>query len=175
MDRVDKIMAYEGGDMSGTEVCEFFQEMINDGLVWQLQGSYGRAAHHLITSGGCTAAPRFSVQRHHARSLHYDFRLEHGGVLVSWAVPKGLPDKPKENRLGVHVADHELSYIDFDGEIPEGEYGAGRVELVDIGWFELIKWSDKHIKVTLHGKEFNGTWSLRNTKGKNWIIRVSKP
>ncbi len=76
---------------------------------------------------------RFVVQEHHARNLHWDLRLERDGVLVSWALPKGIPTNPKRNHLAVHVEDHPLDYIDFAGEIPAGEYGAGKVEDLGLG------------------------------------------
>ncbi len=100
-------------------------------------------------------APRFVVQEHHARRLHWDFRLERDGVLVSWAVPKGVPADPKKNHLAVHVEDHPLDYIDFAGEIPKGNYGAGSVSIWDSGTYDVHKWSDREVMVTLHGKRLH--------------------
>ena len=119
--------------------------------------------------------PRFVVQEHHATSLHWDFRLERDGVLVSWAVPKGIPPDPKRNHLAVHVEDHPLSYIDFAGEIPEGNYGAGAVAVWDQGTYEEIKWTEREVMVVLHGKRVEGRYVLFQTGGKNWMIHRMDP
>lgn len=113
---------------------------------------------------------RFVIQRHDATHLHYDFRLEHEGMLKSWAVPKGLSVEPGIKRLAVMVEDHPLDYIGFEGVIPEGEYGAGTVEVWDSGVYELESWEKNKIVFTLKGKKITGRYALINTGGKNWLI-----
>ncbi len=119
--------------------------------------------------------PRFVVHEHHARSLHWDLRLERDGVLVSWAIPKGIPTDPKRNHLAVHVEDHPLDYIDFAGEIPQGEYGAGAVKIWDSGTYETHKWRPDEVMVTFHGDRLQGKYVLFPTKGKNWMIHRMDP
>jgi len=115
------------------------------------------------------------VQEHHATSLHWDFRLERDGVLVSWAVPKGVPPDPKRNHLAVHVEDHPLAYIDFAGDIPEGNYGAGAVSIWDRGTYEEVKWTEREVMVILHGDRVEGRYVLFQTGGKNWMIHRMDP
>ena len=120
-------------------------------------------------------ALRFVVQRHAARSLHYDFRLERDGVLLSWAVPKGVPLALGERHLAVHVEDHPLDYGDFEGEIPAGQYGAGTVEIWDRGTYELVEEKkDGGLTVRLHGNRLEGLWTLvpahLDGKEKNWLL-----
>jgi bifunctional non-homologous end joining protein LigD len=126
-------------------------------------------------TGETTRGFRFVVQEHHARSLHWDLRLERDGVLVSWAVPKGIPDDPRRNRLAVHVEDHPLDYIDFAGEIPAGSYGAGEVQIWDAGTYECHKFRDDEVIVTFHGARVRGKYALFQTKGKNWMIHRMDP
>ncbi len=116
------------------------------------------------------AAGIFVVQEHHARRLHWDFRLERDGVLVSWALPKGVPDDPAVNHLAVHTEDHPLEYATFRGQIPRGEYGAGSVSIWDHGTYEAQKWNDREVKVTLRGQRVSGGYVLFATGGKNWMI-----
>jgi len=116
----------------------------------------------------------FVVQEHHARRLHWDFRLEKDGVLVSWALPKGVPDDPAINHLAVHTEDHPLEYGHFEGSIPKGEYGAGRVEIWDHGSYESEKWTEREIKVTLHGQRLHGGYVLFQTRGSDWMIHREK-
>ena len=124
---------------------------------------------------------RFAVQRHAARRLHYDFRLELEGTLKSWAVPRGPSLDPAEKRLAVHVEDHPLEYGDFEGTIPAGEYGAGEVVLWDRGrWTPVGDAADGYrrgtLKFTLHGEKLRGGWTLARMGGrageggKNWLL-----
>jgi bifunctional non-homologous end joining protein LigD len=120
-------------------------------------------------------SPIFVVQRHAARRLHYDFRLERNGALASWAVPKGVPLEPGERHLAVHVEDHPLEYATFAGEIPKGQYGAGTVEIWDDGTYELVEEKpDGGLTVRLEGKRLRGLWTLVPAKldrdPKNWLL-----
>jgi bifunctional non-homologous end joining protein LigD len=119
--------------------------------------------------------PIFVVQRHDARRLHYDFRLERNGALASWAVPKGVPLEPGQQALAVHVEDHPLDYATFEGEIPAGQYGAGTVEIWDHGTYELLEEKPNGgLTVRLNGERLQGSWALvpAHLSGdeKNWLI-----
>ncbi|AGK61999.1 DNA ligase D, 3-phosphoesterase domain protein [Archaeoglobus sulfaticallidus PM70-1] len=114
----------------------------------------------------------FVVQEHFAKKHHYDFRLEMNGVAKSWAVPKGMPLKRGERRLAIQVEDHDVDYMDFEGEIPDG-YGAGTVRIWDRGEYDLLKRSDNEIKVRLRGNKLNGVYVLLRfpKAGENsWLI-----
>lgn len=120
---------------------------------------------------------RFVVQKHQASHLHYDFRLELPAevdfgkiVLKSWAVPKGIPVVPKIKHLAVAVEDHPVSYLNFSGIIPEGNYGAGKVEIWDQGKFKLLESTLKSLKFELKGKKLKGNYVLFQLKGKNWLL-----
>jgi bifunctional non-homologous end joining protein LigD len=112
----------------------------------------------------------FVVQEHHARRLHWDFRLERDGVLVSWALPKGVPADPAVNHLAVHTEDHPLEYGSFEGQIPRGQYGAGQVTIWDRGPYEALKWTPDEVKVVLHGQRVTGGYVLFQTRGNQWMI-----
>jgi bifunctional non-homologous end joining protein LigD len=119
----------------------------------------------------------FVIQEHHATALHWDFRLERGGVLVSWAVPKGLPTHPGTNHLAVHTEDHPLEYATFEGKIPQGEYGGGQVILWDHGRYECEKWTDREVKVVLHGDRVSGRYVLFKTgkRDRDWMVHRMDP
>ena len=120
---------------------------------------------------------RFVLHEHFAKHHHFDFRLEHDGVLASWAVPKGLPEKPKERRLAIAVEDHPLDYIGFEGTIPEGDYGAGEVKIADTGTYETVMWEPDRIEVVLHGTRISGKYLLVRFKkagNKEWLIFRAK-
>ena len=139
----------------------------------------GKTPEPFAKGGRRGKAPIFVVQRHDARRLHYDFRLERDGVLLSWAVPKGVPLEPGTQHLAVHVEDHPLSYATFEGEIPAGNYGAGTVEIWDHGTYELVEEKPNGgLTVELHGGRLNGEWTLVPAKlggdQKNWLIVKKK-
>lgn len=127
-------------------------------------------------------APSFVIQKHAARSLHYDFRLEMEGVFKSWAVPKGLPTKRGEKHLAVQVEDHSLEYGDFEGTIPEGEYGAGTVMVWDKGAYEMMGGDpiggleSGKMHLALHGQKLKGEWTLvrmrhpRDGDKPQWLV-----
>ncbi|PKL64665.1 MAG: ATP-dependent DNA ligase [Methanomicrobiales archaeon HGW-Methanomicrobiales-3] len=120
---------------------------------------------------------RFVLHDHAAKHHHFDLRLERDGVLKSWAVPKGLPEVPGERRLAIAVEDHELSYITFEGTIPEGEYGAGTVSIADHGTYEALVWGDDRIEVVFHGSRFTGKYVLVRFKKageKEWLVMKAK-
>lgn len=128
--------------------------------------------------------PRFVVQEHHATSLHWDLRFERDGVLASWAVPRGIPPDPRQNHLAVHTEDHPLMYLEFSGEIPAGQYGAGKMTIWDSGTYETEKWSDREVMVVLHGDRARGRYVLFRTgnsgtpgnPGENqWMIHRMDP
>jgi DNA ligase D-like protein (predicted 3'-phosphoesterase) len=117
---------------------------------------------------------RFVIQKHDATTLHYDFRLEMDGVLKSWAVPKEPPAETGVRRLAVEVEDHKLSYIDFQGTIPEGNYGAGTVEIWDKGTYMLKNRKSDKVVFTLLGLKLNGNYTLLRFKDKNWLLLKNK-
>jgi bifunctional non-homologous end joining protein LigD len=126
-------------------------------------------------SGKRGKKPIFVVQRHDASRLHYDFRLERGGALASWAVPKGVPLEPGAKALAVHVEDHPLEYAKFHGEIPKGQYGGGTVEIFDNGTYDLLEEKPNgQLTFDLHGKKLKGRWSLvpahMDGKEQNWLL-----
>jgi bifunctional non-homologous end joining protein LigD len=128
-----------------------------------------------------TKGRSFVIQEHHASRLHWDFRLEHDGVLVSWALPKGVPTDYTRNHLAVQTEDHPLEYGSFEGDIPNGEYGGGHVDIWDSGTYELEKWRDgKEVIATLHGtKRGTHKYALIHTGGEgkadqNWLIHLMK-
>src|SRR5215211_1275018 len=118
---------------------------------------------------------RFVVHEHHARRLHWDLRLERDGVLVSWAVPKGIPPDPSRNNLAVHTEDHPLEYIAFSGEIPAGQYGAGIMKIWDAGTYETHKFREDEVMVTFHGERLHGRYVLFRTRGDDWMIHRMDP
>jgi bifunctional non-homologous end joining protein LigD len=160
--------------------------------IWHSETQERLAEYRSMRDGAKTPEPMggtvqgsgnsFVIQEHHATALHYDFRLERDGVLVSWAVPKGVPTEPGRNHLAVHTEDHPLEYGQFEGEIPKGEYGAGTVEIWDRGTYDLEKWRDDEVIFTIHGEK-HGSHRLAliqtekgtdKAPGKNWLLHLMK-
>lgn len=131
------------------------------------------------------AARRFVIQQHDATRLHWDLRLEHNGVLLSWALPRGVPWNPKENRLAVQTDDHSLDFLDHEGDDFDGQFGAGRSTQWDTGTYELHKieparndpgGAPRKLVVTLHGKRATGKYSLFSMRGsRDWLIHRMDP
>lgn len=115
----------------------------------------------------------FVIQKHDATRLHYDLRLERDGVLVSWAVPRGLPLRPGDKRLAVQTEDHPLEYGGFEGWIPRGHYGAGEVKIFDRGSYERLEWEDDKVTFRLHGSRHRGEYHLVKTR-TDWLVFLSK-
>jgi len=120
----------------------------------------------------CIGESRFVVQEHDASHLHYDFRLEMDGVLRSWAIPKGPPQKPGIHHLAVQVEDHSVEYIDFEGTIPEGQYGAGTVRIWDYGTYNLEELKPDKLKFILHGMKLRGHYALvrMEKRPQDWLL-----
>jgi bifunctional non-homologous end joining protein LigD len=120
---------------------------------------------------------RFVVHEHHARRLHWDLRLEREGVLVSWAIPNGIPEDPRQNRKAVHVEDHPLDYVDFHGTIPAGSYGAGEVTVWDSGTYVCEKWLPSRVIVVFDGERLNGRYALfrAGRSEQDWMIHRMDP
>ena len=120
--------------------------------------------------------PRFVIHEHHAKKLHYDLRLELDGVLRSWAVPKKPAKSANLKRLAIQVDDHDLDYIDFEGEIEKGSYGAGSVRIWDKGQYEIKTNRPNKIVFHLHGKKLEGRYTLLQMKwgGNQWLLFKTK-
>jgi bifunctional non-homologous end joining protein LigD len=118
----------------------------------------------------------FVIQKHRASSLHYDFRLEHDGVMLSWAVPKGPSLDPSNKRFAMQTEDHPIEYNQFEGVIPEGEYGGGTVMIWDRGtWEPEVEDVDRalakgDLKFTLHGQKLRGSWVLVRMRERQWLL-----
>jgi bifunctional non-homologous end joining protein LigD len=121
-------------------------------------------------------ARQFVIQKHRASSLHYDFRLEHDGVMLSWAVPKGPSVDPANKRFAMQTEDHPIEYNRFEGVIPEGEYGGGTVMIWDNGTWEPevadvdTALAKGDLKFTLHGKKLHGSWVLVRMRERQWLL-----
>jgi bifunctional non-homologous end joining protein LigD len=142
---------------------------------YKTKRDFGKTPEPKGARGKKGAAPRFVVQEHNARRLHWDLRLEHDGTLASWALPRGVPDHPDENRLAVRTEDHPLEYLEFHGEIPKGEYGAGTMKIWDRGTYEPEKFRDDEVIATFDGERLHGRYALFRTRESDWMIHRMDP
>jgi bifunctional non-homologous end joining protein LigD len=135
------------------------------------------------TPGGPQApsadAARFVIHEHHASRLHWDLRLERDGGLVCWAIPKALPESPGENRFAAATEVHPLEYLDFEGDIPKGQYGAGTMTIWDHGTYECLKWQPRKVEVALHGERVDARYALfaigKDDAPQDWMIHRMDP
>jgi bifunctional non-homologous end joining protein LigD len=139
-----------------------------------------RGAKRKRATDAATDAPaRFVIQEHSATRLHWDLRLERDGTLASWALPNGLPEEPKVNRIAVRTEDHPLEYLSFEAEIPKGQYGAGTMTIWDSGTYELLKWESRKVEVDLRGERIQGRYALfaigREDGAPEWMIHRMDP
>jgi bifunctional non-homologous end joining protein LigD len=143
------------------------------------QASTGARSKRAVRKTAADGELRFVIHEHHATRLHWDLRLEHDGTLASWAVPKGLPPAPGENHLAVAVEDHPLEYLEFEAEIPKGQYGAGSITIWDSGTYECLKWEPRKVEVALHGRRVDARYALfpidAGESPKNWLIHRMDP
>jgi bifunctional non-homologous end joining protein LigD len=142
---------------------------------YKAKRDFGRTPEPRGARGKKGGAARFVVQEHNARRLHWDLRLEREGTLASWALPRGVPDHPDENRLAVRTEDHPLEYLEFHGEIPKGEYGAGTMTIWDSGTYEAEKFSGDEVIATFHGERLHGRYALFRTRETDWMIHRMDP
>jgi bifunctional non-homologous end joining protein LigD len=137
------------------------------------------AASRGAAPAAAAAQPRFVIHEHSARRLHWDLRLERDGVLVSWAIPKGMPEEPRVNHIAPHTEDHPLEYLEFDGEIPAGSYGAGTMRVWDRGTYDCLKWEPRKVEVALHGERLDARYALfaigEGPDTKDWMIHRMDP
>jgi bifunctional non-homologous end joining protein LigD len=146
---------------------------------YRAKRDFARTSEPTGDAGAGRGEPRFVIQEHDASRLHWDLRLERDGVLVSWAVPKGLPQAPNENHFAAATEEHPLEYLDFDGEIPKGEYGAGTMKIWDRGTYECLKWEPRKVEVALHGERVDARYALfaiaDGDRPKDWMIHRMDP
>jgi bifunctional non-homologous end joining protein LigD len=146
---------------------------------YRAKRDFGRTPEPAPAQAAHRGPQRFVIHEHSARRLHWDLRLERDGALASWAVPKGLPEAPKENRFAAATEDHPLEYLDFEGEIPKGQYGAGTIKIWDSGTYDCLKWEPRKIEVALHGRRLDARYALfpidSAPEPKDWMIHRMDP